>query len=141
MSLAGGEVELVQVNKGVIEIVNNFTYLGSCISTDCEIGEKVPVCIGKASKALGYLHQSIFRNRTLSVDTKRSLYKAVVMPIILYGSETWMVKSHNLRHLEIFLNRCVRSIEGVTRHQQWQERISSCQLAEDLGMEEKYQTC
>ena len=48
-----------------------------------------------------------------------------------------MVKSQNLRRLETFHNRCVRSIVGVTRHQQWQERISSRQLAEDLGMEEK----
>ena len=70
LSLAEGEVEPVQVNGGGIEIVNNFTYLGSCISTECEIGKEVSVSIGKAPKIFGCLRQSIFRNRTLSVDTK-----------------------------------------------------------------------
>ena len=98
-------------------MVSSFVYLGSCITMDCEIREEISSRIGKAAKAFGCLRNSIFRNKHLSTDTKRSVYKAVVLPILLYGSETWTVKSDNLRHLQTFHNQCVRSIMGITKYQ------------------------
>ena len=61
----------------------------------------------------------VFLNRTLSTDTKRTVYKAVVGSILLYGAETWTVKAPDVRRLNSFHNRCVRTILGVTRFQQW----------------------
>ena len=129
-------MEPVQVGGGVTKMVNKFVYLGSCVSEDSEPSEEVSSHIGKASKAFGSLRQPIFRNQQMSVDTKRSVYKAVVMPILLYGSETWVVKSNSLNHLESFHNQCVRSILGVTKYHQWKNRITTRQLASDFGMSE-----
>ena len=114
----------------------SFVYLGSCITTDCKIREEISSRIGKAAKASGCLQNSIFFNNQLSIDTKWSVYRAVVLPILLYGSETWTVKSDNLRHLQTFHNQCVRSIMGITKYQQWQDKIPSQELAKDFGMEE-----
>ena len=50
------------------------------------------------------------------------------------GSETWAVKADQLRRLEVFHNRCVRGILGVSRHQQWRDHISTEQLAVQFGM-------
>ena len=47
-----------------------------------------------------------------------------------------MVKSDSLRRLESFNNQCVRCILGVTKHEQWKNRITTCQLASDFGMSE-----
>ena len=33
-------------------MVNSFVYLGSCITTDCEIREEISIRIGKAAKLL-----------------------------------------------------------------------------------------
>ena len=129
-------MEPVQVDGGVIKMVNKFVYLGSCVSEDSELSEEVSNRIGKVSKAFGCLRQPIFRNQQMSADTKRSVYKAVAMPILLYGSETWVVKSDSLRRLESFHNQCVRSILGVTKHHQWKNRITTRQLASDFGMSE-----
>ena len=75
-------------------------------------------------------------NRHLSIDTKRSVYKAVVLPILLYCSEAWTVKSDNLRHLQTFHNQCVCSIMGITKYQQWQNKIPSRERKKGFGMEE-----
>ena len=118
-------------------MVSNFVYLGSCITTDCEIREEIFSPIGKAAKAFGCLRNSIFCNKDLSIDTKRSVYKAVVLPSLLYGSETWTVESDNLRHVQTFHNQCVRSIMGITNYQHGKiERIPSRVLRKDFGMEE-----
>ena len=74
---------------GEIQMVEGFTYLGSKLSADGEVTAKVNCRIAKASKAFGCLRVPIFLNRTLSINTKRAVYKAVVISILLYGAETW----------------------------------------------------
>ena len=93
--------------------------------------------ISKASRAFGCLQRSVLQNRHLSTDTKRTVYRAAVLSVLLYGAETWAVKANSLRRLSGFHNRCIRSIMWVTRLRQWWERITSRQLATAFGMEEK----
>ena len=45
--------------------------------------------IAKACKAFGALWEPIFRDINLSLRTMRKMYKAVVLGVLLYGSETW----------------------------------------------------
>ena len=126
----------VLLEEGKIEIVQDFTYLGSNITRDGEVTDEVKCHIGKAARAFGCLQKPIFQNRCLSVETKRKVYRAVVLSVLLYGAETWTIKAESVRRLSGFHNRCVRTIMGVTKYQQWKERISSRRLAAAFGMEE-----
>jgi len=85
--------------------VDNLNYLGSNITND---GEIVSARLGKAAKAFGCLWSSIFDNQSLSVQIKWVVYCAVVLSTLLYGSETWAVKSAIMRCLESFHNCCIR---------------------------------
>jgi len=125
----------VEDGLGEIEMVSEFTYLGSCLCDDGEVTNEVACRIAKASKAFGSLREAIFMNRTFSVSTKRNVYKAVVLSVLLYGAETWTIKAPDLRRLTTFHNRCVRSILGVSRYQQWRERITTKNLSEAFGMQ------
>ena len=49
-------------------------------------------------------------------------------------SETWTLKAPLLRRLDTFHRQCVRTILSVTRDQQWQEHLSSEDLAKRSGM-------
>ena len=80
-------------------MVKNFTYLGSNLSSDCEATCEVKCRLARASKAFGALRVPIFSNRYLSINTKRSVYTAVVISILLYGAETWTLKSPDVRIL------------------------------------------
>lgn len=127
----------VQLEEGEIDTVEAFTYLGSNITRDGEVQGEVAVRLGKASRAFGCLRSAIFQNQQLSVRIKREVYRVVVvLSTLLYGAETWTVKADSVRRLKGFHNRCIRSMLGVSRMQQWRERITSNELAETFGMME-----
>ena len=127
----------LQVGEDLIEVLNDFTYLGSNISSDGEVGKDVSIRIAKAARAFGCLQKSIFQNSRLSIDTKRKVYKATVLAVLLYGAEAWTIKARELKRLSSFHNRCVRSMMGVSKYQQWKGHISSRYLASAAGMEEQ----
>jgi hypothetical protein len=124
----------VCVAGGSIEVVGKFTYLGSVIADDGELNEEVSCRLAKAARAFGCLRRSVFQNSRLSISTKRAVYRSVVLAVLLDGSETWTIKTVHTRKLNAFHNRCIRTMLGVTRHQQWREHISSGQLAAKFGM-------
>ena len=61
----------VQLIDGQIEIVRNFTYLGSNITDSGEVSDEVKCRISKAARAFGCLQNAIFQNRRISVETKK----------------------------------------------------------------------
>ena len=50
----------------------------------------------------------------------------------MYGAETREIKA---KQLDDFHNRCVRSILGVSRYQQWKERLTIKRLSAQFGMQ------
>ena len=133
--LTDEDVAPIKVESGEIEMVEQFTYLGSVISKDGDVMEDVKCRIAKASKAFGCLRGSIFNNPHLSIPTKRAVYRATVLSVLMYGAETWTLKAENVRRLTTFHNRCVRTILGVTRYQQWEQRLTSKALVNRFGVD------
>ena len=58
--------------------------------------------------------RKVFRSHSVSKDTKLQAFRTLVMPVLLYGAETWNVSKHDLRKLKTFQMRCLRDIIGVT---------------------------
>ena len=117
------------------DIVQHFTYFGANISRDGEITSEVTGRIARAARAFGCLRVPLFKNKDLSLTTKRAVYRAVVLAVLLYGAETWMMMVVHTRCLNSFHNRCIRTILGVTRYQQWNERLISQRLSHRFGMQ------
>ena len=102
------------------------------MSRDGDVIEDGKCRIDKALKAFSCFRGPIF---ILSISTKRALYWAVVLVALLYGVETWTLKAEHMRRLATFHNHCVRTILGVTRYQQWEQRLTSITLANRFGMD------
>ena len=66
----------------------------------------------------------------ISLKTKISVYRAVVLTTLLYGSETWTPYRTHINQLDIFHKRCLRSICGYT----WQDKISNLYLFTKCGI-------
>ena len=81
------------------------------------------------------LRVPVFKNKDLTLVTKRAVYRTVVLAVLLYGAETWTMKAVHTRHLNSFHNRCIRTILGVTRYQQWNERLTSQSLSHRFGLQ------
>ena len=56
----------------------------------------------------------------LRLPTKLQVYRAVVVPTLLYGAETWVLY-RKIRLLERVHQRCLRSILAIT----WQDHVSN----------------
>ena len=108
-------VDGVPVCDQSVEMVKEFPYLGSAITSDGEIDADVNTRIAKAANVFGCLKRAIYTNQELPLDVKRAVYKAVVLATLLYGSECWAVKAYHIQQLEVFYHRSVKCMLGVTR--------------------------
>ena len=72
-----------------VESVNEFSYLGSVISSSGGVQPDIDKRTAQASRAFGALCQPMFNNRSrdLRVETKHKVYQACILSILLYGAE------------------------------------------------------
>ncbi len=97
-------------NRGKpLEAVDNFTYLGSLISTDNGAQKDIKARLAKAQGAFARLH-AIWKSRQYSLHTKIHLYNSNVKSVLLYGSECWRVVTTDIDRVESFHNKCLRKI-------------------------------
>jgi hypothetical protein len=54
-------------------------------------------------------------SRLLSRNVKVKIYKTIILPVVLYGCETWSLTLSGERRLRVFENRVIRRIFGPTR--------------------------
>ena len=66
----------------------------------------------------------MWKRRGLSFETKLQVYRAVVLPSLLYSSESWTVYSRHLQKLQSFHMRCLRQI----LHVKWQDHIPDTEV-------------
>ena len=95
---------------GGFEEVEQYQYLGSILRNDCSIDEEVNTRICKASIAFRNIGRLIWYQKKLKRKTKMRLFKSLIMPILLYGCETWAPLSNHVQRLQSFVNKCVWSI-------------------------------
>jgi hypothetical protein len=55
--------------------------------------------------------------RLISKDLKIKIYKTVILPVVLYGCETWFVALREEHRLRVFENRGLRRIFGPKREE------------------------
>ena len=83
----------------------------------CKVDINVDRHISLVSLTLGALRMSIFLDQTLNLATKRIVYQACVLSVLLYGSECWILLNRHCRHPDTFHYQCIRIILGISNHQ------------------------
>jgi hypothetical protein len=59
--------------------------------------------------------QSLLSSRLLSRNVKVKIYKTIILPVVLYGCETWFLTLREEHRLRVFENRVLRGIFGPRR--------------------------
>jgi hypothetical protein len=54
-------------------------------------------------------------SRLLSKNLKTRIYKTIILPVVLYGCETWSLTLREEHRLRVFENRVLRRIFGPKR--------------------------
>ncbi|KER26729.1 hypothetical protein T265_06091 [Opisthorchis viverrini] len=93
----------------VLEVVERFTYLGSCISSDYSGADEVNARISKARAAFANLRH-LWRQNGLSLNLKGHVYQATVRTVFLYECETWPVRAAELRRQSLSQNHSSRGL-------------------------------
>ena len=73
------------------------TFSGESIYPSLDISSR----IGKATALFGRLRQAPWERSDISIETKMRVYRAAVIPTLLYGCETWRTLDSDLRRLEV----------------------------------------
>ena len=78
-------------DRGTIETVRDFSFLGSRITADGDCSHEIKRHLPLGRKAMTNL-DSILKSRDITLLTKVHLVKAMVFPVVMYGSESWPIK-------------------------------------------------
>ena len=119
MNVLKGKVMVVSKNGGCkVDVVLNgekmeqvecFRYLGTDLHEsgrmDAEIGHRV-----REGEKIGGALRAVWRNKRMSMDAVKGLYKVVVVPTVMYGSEAWVLNARDVSKLEAIEMRCLQSM-------------------------------
>ena len=67
-------------------------FLGSKITADGDCGHEIKRLLLLGRKVMTNL-DSIFKSRDITLSTKVHLVKAMVFPVVMYGCESWTMKT------------------------------------------------
>jgi hypothetical protein len=94
----GKNYNLLITNKS-FENVSNFKYIGTRVINQSSTHEEIKSRIN-SENCCCYCVQSILSSRLLCKHLKIKIYKTIILPVDLYGYETWSLTlrdDHNLR--------------------------------------------
>jgi len=123
--LRSGNSSTVQAADGQVEVVDSFVYLGSRIDSS-----EVLWRIGIAWTCVNLLEKQIWKS-SIRLDTKIWLYKTYIVPVLMYGCESWtttrylcaridasdtraLVKILRIRYNRHITNPQVRAVSGCS---------------------------
>ena len=86
-----------------MEIVSDFILGGSKITADGDCSHQIKRHLLLGRKVITNL-DSILKSRDITLPTKVCLVKAMVFPVVMYGSESWTIKE--AEHKELMLLNC-----------------------------------
>jgi len=116
----------IRINDEEVQKVPNFTYLGAVLSEEATSSKDIMHRIQVANLSFGRLSKRVFQNRNLKSTTKVMVYKAVILPALLYGCETWTIYRKDLRKLESFHQRKLRCLMNI----KWQDKVRNVAVLE-----------
>ena len=73
----------------------------------------------------------IFKSRDITLPTKVHLVKAMVIPVVMYGCESWTVKKAECRRIDAFELQCWRRLLSVP----WTARRSNQSILKEISPE------
>ena len=84
-----------------MERVRYFIFLGSKITVDGECSHEIKRRLLLGRKAVTNL-DSVFKSRDITLLTKVCLVKAMVIPLVMDGCESWTINKSELRRTDAF---------------------------------------
>ena len=113
------EVDIAHLFLTIIQFHSACHLISQHTSTCIHIDDEIAARIAKAGVAFGGLRAGVWERNGIKLDTKLGVYKAVVLPTLLYACETWTVCRRHAKRLNHFHLSCLGGLLRVG----WRGRI------------------
>ncbi|KAJ4436763.1 hypothetical protein ANN_16895 [Periplaneta americana] len=104
----------IKVGDLYFEEVEKFKYLGATVTNINDTREEIKRRINMGN-ACYYSVEKLLSSSLLSKNLKVRIYKTVILPVVLYGCETWTLTLREEQRLRVFDNKILRKIFGAKR--------------------------
>lgn len=121
----------ISVNGNKLEQVKEFVYLGAVISQDGRCEADIKRRIGLTWAVFTKL-TNIWNCRKLALKIKVRVFEAMVIPVLMYGSECWTLRKQDEQRILVTEMCWLRKILGVSRL----EHIRNKDIMNKLGIEQ-----
>ena len=116
------------IQQETVETVSDFILGGSKITADGDCSHEIKRRLLLGRKVITDL-DSILKSRDITLPTKVHMVKAMVLPVVMYGCESWTVKKAEHRRIDAFELWCWRRLLRVP----WTARISNQSILKELS--------
>ena len=116
--------------RGNKESVTDFIFLSSKITADGDCSHEFKRCLLLGIKAVTNL-DGILKSRDITLPTKVSGVKAMVLPVVMYGCESWTIKKPEHQRLDTFELWCWTRLLRVP----WTARRSNQSILREINPE------
>ena len=119
-----------QIEGGKVEAVTNFIFLGSKITVDSDCSHEIKKRLFLERKAMTNL-DSVLKSRDITLPTKVHIVKAMSIPVVMYGSESWTINKSECQRIDAFKPWCWRRLLRVP----WTARRSNQSILKEINPE------
>ena len=99
--MASGSITSWQIDGETMETVTDLIFLDSKITADGDSSHEIKRQFLLGRKAMINL-DSILKSRDITLPTKVCLVKAMVFPVVMYGSKKWTIKKDECQRIDAF---------------------------------------
>ena len=92
-----------------METVEDFIFLGFKITADGECNHEIKRYLLLGRKAMTNI-DSVLKSRDITLPTKVHIVKAMALPVVMYGCESWTIKIAECQGTEAFELWCWRRL-------------------------------
>ena len=126
--MASSPITSWQIDGETMETVTDLIFLDSKITADGDCSHEIKrrLLLGRKANL-----DSILKSRDITLPTKVRLVKAMVFPVVMYGSESWTVKKAKRRRIDAFELWCWRRLLRIP----WTGRRSNKSILKEISPE------
>ena len=99
--MASSPITSWDIEGETVETVSDFIFWGSKVTADGDCSHEIKRCLLLGRKVMTNL-DSILKSRDITLLTKVHLVKAMILPVVMYGCESWTVKKAECQRIDAF---------------------------------------